>query len=60
MLEKIVKKRIQSGISQQKLADKIGVCKGTISNFENGHNFLNSDALFKMFDVLGIELLIKD
>ena len=59
MLEKIVQRRKQLGISQAKMAKKIGVTVGTMSNFENGRNSLGSFALFKMFDVLNIDLLMK-
>ena len=47
--------REQSGLTQQDLAEKLGVTKSAIGNYENGVSSPNWDILLKIFDVLQVE-----
>ena len=44
--------REQAGLTQQAFADKLGVTKNSISNYENGVSSPKWDILLKIFDVL--------
>jgi len=46
--------RVKEGLSQQQLADKIGVSKMLISYYESGKRMVNSSTLLKLCDVFGI------
>lgn len=57
MIHEFVKNvRIKKGISQSKLAEKTGVRRAAICNFENGKVSLNSKTLELIFDELKIIL----
>ena len=47
--------REQSGITQQDLAEKLGVTKSAVGNYENGVSSPKWDVLLKIFDVLQVE-----
>ena len=47
--------REQSGLTQQDLAEKLGVTKSAIGNYENGVSSPKWDILLKIFDVLKVE-----
>ena len=47
--------REQSGLTQQDLAEKLGVTKSAIGNYENGVSSPKWDVLLKIFDVLHVE-----
>ncbi len=47
--------REQSGLTQQDLAEKLGVTKSAIGNYENGVSSPKWDILLKIFDVLQVE-----
>ena len=47
--------REQSGLTQQDLAEKLGVTKSAIGNYENGVSSPKWDVLLKIFDVLQVE-----
>ena len=54
--------REQSGLTQQDLAEKLGVTKSAIGNYENGVSSPKWDVLLKIFDILQVEpnFLYKD
>jgi DNA-binding XRE family transcriptional regulator len=54
----ISKARREQNISQQKLADLIGVAKSTIGRIEAGLTQPRSSTLYKISDVLNIPLII--
>lgn len=47
--------REQAGLTQQAFADKLGVTKSAIGNYENGVSSPKWDILVKIFDVLHVE-----
>lgn len=47
--------REQAGLTQQAFADKLGVTKNSISNYENGVSSPKWDVLLKIFDVLHVD-----
>lgn len=47
--------REQAGLTQQSFADKLGVTKNSISNYENGVSSPKWDILLKIFDVLHVD-----
>lgn len=47
--------REQSDLTQQDLAEKLGVTKSAIGNYENGVSSPKWDILLKIFDVLKVE-----
>ena len=47
--------REQAGLTQQAFADKLGVTKNSISNYENGVSRPKWDILLKIFDVLHVD-----
>lgn len=46
---------MQAGLTQQAFADKLGVTKNSISNYENGVSSPKWDILLKIFDVLHVD-----
>ena len=51
--------RIQKGLSQEKLAEKVGCVRSTIDRLEKSKFSVNTDLLFKIFEVLEISLEIN-
>lgn len=49
---RIKEARINMGLTQEELANKIGVTKGAIGNYENEVSTPKIDLLYKLFDVL--------
>lgn len=47
--------REMAGLTQQDLAEKLGVTKNSISNYENGVSSPKWDILVKIFDVLRVD-----
>lgn len=47
-------------VKSKDLADFVGVTKSTMSLFLNGKTNLGQEKIEAMFDLLGIELLIKE
>ncbi len=47
--------REQAGLTQQAFADKLGVTKNSISNYENGVSSPKWDILLNIFDVLHVD-----
>lgn len=50
----IRKYRVQASLSQQQLADSVGVSKGFISALEGGRSVPNLDMLVQLADALGV------
>ena len=51
----VLRNREQSGLTQQDLAEKLGVTKSAIGNYENGVSSPKWDVLLKIFDILQVE-----
>lgn len=51
--ERLKEERLNAGMTQQQLADKIGADKGYISRIENGKTDVQLSTLFKLFQGLG-------
>lgn len=47
--------REQSGFTQQDLAEKLGITKSAVGNYENGVSSPKWDVLLRIFDVLQVE-----
>lgn len=47
--------REQAGLTQQALADKLGVTKSAIGNYENGVSSPKWDILIQIFDILHVD-----
>lgn len=54
--EKIRKARINAGLTQYELAEKIGLTEKHMSNIERGLNFLALNNFFRLIEVLGLSL----
>lgn len=53
--------RRENGVSQQKMAEDIGISRATINAFENNRSGdIGIRKVMKMFDYLGKELSIRD
>ncbi|PIE50766.1 MAG: hypothetical protein CSA38_02025 [Flavobacteriales bacterium] len=57
--EVIQSARVQKDLTQQQVADGIGVSRSAIVRFENGKFSLNMDLMYKLVDFLEIELKIN-
>lgn len=55
----IIKLRIEQGLSQQELANRVGTKQSAISRLENGEYNPSIDFLNKVAKALGKELLVK-
>lgn len=53
IIAKLTETRLEAGITQQELADRIGTQKSAISRIENGQQNLSLDMLIKITDALG-------
>lgn len=53
LAERLKEERLNAGMTQQQLADKIGADKGYISRIENGKTDVQLSTLFKLFQGLG-------
>jgi HTH-type transcriptional regulator/antitoxin HipB len=51
--------RHNQGLSQSKIAEKIGLRQGTVSNFEQNPASTKLDTLFKLLSALELEIEIK-
>ena len=52
---RIKEKREQLGMTQKQLADKLGVTKSAICNYENGTSSPKEDVLLNIFKVLSVD-----
>lgn len=60
-LEKILKeRRIECGLSQQRLADLAGVTKRAVIYWENGKRKMSVESADKIFKVLKMRIIIGD
>jgi len=50
-------KRLEYGFTQQEIADRVGVKKLTILNFENGKRSIGSDTLGRIFEALNLKIV---
>ena len=46
--------RKRAGLTQQELADKLGITTGAVSNYENGLSFPKAEIAFGHSDILDI------
>jgi transcriptional regulator with XRE-family HTH domain len=46
--------RVNAGLTQVKAAEKIGISKETLGNYENGKTFPNARVIEKMEEVYGV------
>ena len=53
--QNLKKHRKERGITQQQLADKMGVTKGCISNWERGFRDAGSTEIYRVAEALGID-----
>jgi transcriptional regulator with XRE-family HTH domain len=51
---KIKRLRLKRGLTQEQLAERIEIAPRTLSGIESGKNFVTSETLGKMLDVLDI------
>lgn len=60
--QKLKTKRTASGLSQESLAEKIGVSRQTISSWENNRSYPDIGSIMKLSDLYGISLdeLLKE
>lgn len=60
-LEKMLKeRRIECGLSQQRLADLAGVTKRAVTYWENGKRKMSVESADKIFKVLKMRIIIGD
>lgn len=60
IIQKLKQVRINSKISQEELAEKVGVTRQTIRNWENGDYIPNVTELIKLCNVLKIKITIRE
>ena len=60
IMQKLKQVRINSKISQEELAEKVGVTRQTIRNWENGDYIPNVTELIKLCNVLKIKITIRE
>ena len=48
--------RMQKGISQSRLAHRVGISQAHMSNIENGHSNITLENLFALHDILGVSM----
>lgn len=60
--EKLKQKRNEAGYSQEALAERIGVSRQTVSNWENNHSYPDIGSVLRLSDLYGISLdeLLKE
>jgi len=59
LAERLKEERLNAGMTQQQLADKIGADKGYISRIENGKTDVQVSTLFKLFQGLGKRVAVS-
>lgn len=52
--EKLKALRIEKGLTQQQIAEKIGLVKGSISAYEQSAKYPSIDVLIKLCDLFGV------
>ena len=58
IINKIIEKRINEGLTQKELARRVGTKQSAISRFESGSYNPTIKFLYKIADALGVELKI--
>lgn len=51
--------RLQASLSQEKVADKVGIRQDTVSNFELSPESTRLETLFKILSALNLELDVR-
>jgi len=59
IIEKLIEKRIEQGITQTELAKRIGTKQTAISRFESGTYNPSVSFLYKVADALGAKMTVK-
>ena len=54
--QRIIQARLDAGLSQKELAEKLNVDKGTLSNWENGSRQLTLERLVQLAELLGVKV----
>ncbi|HEY5586378.1 MAG TPA: XRE family transcriptional regulator [Ruminiclostridium sp.] len=52
---KIKEARLSLGMTQEQLANKLGITKSAIANYENGVSHPKEDILYKLFSALNVD-----
>ncbi|MGZ4107173.1 MAG: helix-turn-helix domain-containing protein [Tumebacillaceae bacterium] len=58
-IAQMIQARHSKNVSQQALADSIGVAKSTIARIESGTNNPNLDTIMKIARALGVDFIIR-
>lgn len=53
MLLKLKAKRVEKGMTQKEMADKIGIASATYNHKENGIAYFSFNEILKILDILG-------
>ena len=51
--------RLRVPLTQRALAEKLDVCRETITNLENGKYNISVDTLFRVFQEVGLDMKVK-
>lgn len=57
MGEALCEKRKEKGLSQQNIADLVGISRVSVSYYENGIRSINTDELLSLCDICGFDAL---
>ena len=57
---RIEKNRLEKGFTQKLFGEKVGLTQRAVSRFENGIQGINSNTLAKIFEVLGMKVILID
>ena len=60
LLQTISARRRALKLSQQQLADKLGIHQSHLSDIETGRRTLNVDRLLELFNLLGLDLTVQN
>lgn len=60
LLKTISARRRALKLSQQQLADKLGIHQSHLSDIETGRRTLNVDRLLELCNLLGLDLILQD
>ena len=53
--QRLRERREELGLSRQELADRLGVTRSAIGNYEGGYNAVREDILLRLFDILDVD-----